>query len=69
MGRCHAQKELLPLWTPGHAQSPNSCNITGLALLDHSLLCIADALGQTAIALLKQTNKTIYFMLSCCMHG
>lgn len=58
MGRWHAQKELTPPWTPGHAQSPNSCNTTGLALLDHSLLCIPDALGQTATALQKQTNKT-----------
>lgn len=65
------KKNVCPPWTPGHDQtsllsaviSPNSCNIIGLALLDRSLLCIPDALGQTAIALPKKP------FTSCCMHA
>jgi len=49
--------------------SPNSCNITGLALLDHSLLCIHDALGKTAYRAVKKKNQNIYFMLCGCLDG
>lgn len=75
----HAQKELLPPWTLGHAQtslisaliSPTSCNVTGLALLDHSLVCIpcCGANCYSTAKKKKKQPKNIYFMLNACSDG
>lgn len=67
------RKNFCPPWIPGHAQaslisaliSPNSWNITGLALLNHSLLCVPDALVQTGIP----RQKKDHLLYAVCMHG